>query len=245
MLSTLDEGMDDGPIEVKVDMFWRCALRLHMTPTAQLESMSKSWGDDLELGAEELCAASEAGPSTAKRRSNIIAVLLPSYSMVARTRKEAREAASRKSKIEARKAEGSMAAATAETTETHPQQMSTSSDAGASKPAELSHTAAQHTHANYSKWDDFDVDAALDEAGVEEAEEVEKPRVASQGTTSEEAEQEEVKLLDAELKAKLKNPEIRRRVREVFGEANGAAPVGENDGDIPLDALRDALPDPI
>jgi hypothetical protein len=244
MLSTLDEGMDNGPIEVKVDMFWRCALRLHMTPTAQLESMSKSWDDDLELSTDEMCAPIEAGPSTAKRRSNMIAVILPSYSMVARTRKEAREVARRKSKIEARKAEGSAAAA-AGTTKTHPQQTSTSSDAGASKPAELSHTAARHTYANYSKWDDFDVDAALDKAGVEEAEEEKQPRVASQGTMSEEAEQEEVKLLDAELKEKLKIPEIRRRMREAFGEANGAAPAGEDNSDISLDALRDALPDPI
>jgi len=93
-------GLEDSGIEVKAEMFWRCALRLHMNTLDQLEGMARRWSEDLEMGS---AVAPES--NAARRKVQLIGIVLPSFAMVCKTQKEIKESEVRKAGIEKMKKE--------------------------------------------------------------------------------------------------------------------------------------------
>jgi hypothetical protein len=234
-------GLDDGGMEVKAEMFWRCALRLHMNTLEELESMARRWSPDLELGAQGTPES-----SAARRKVQLIGIVLPSFAMVCKTQKEIKESEVRKTAIEKMKKE----AAEKEAKKTAEREKKGSEDSTVSRPvasttATTSTTTATTTmpskpppspqplsRPNEQKgggskkdieataarhtYDNYskwdDVDVDLDEIV-----DYSKPTKSPQPQTGGREKSAEEQALDAELNEKLQDPELRKHMMDVLG----------------------------
>lgn len=230
---SLLKGLEDTGIEVKAEMFWRSALRLHMNTLQQLEGMATRWSADLEVRVE-----STPGSSDARRKIQAVSVVLPSFAMVCKTQKEIQESEVRKAGIEKMKKEAADKEAKQQAEREKKQQDPTVSQPVASgstapskappqpvqvkarpnetkssasaKPIEA--TAARHTYDNYSKWDNVNIE----DADLDEVIDYSKPRQQQQKGGGREKSAEE-QALDAELSEKLQDPELRKHMMDVLG----------------------------
>mmetsp|Transcript_15890 Transcript_15890/g.31145 ORF Transcript_15890/g.31145 Transcript_15890/m.31145 type:complete len:339 (+) Transcript_15890:57-1073(+) len=248
-VSSVSDEMEEDAIAIKADMYWRCSLRLHMMPLSSLKSMAHRWGNNTSSSSTAVDAESKetepvqnAETSEAQQKIESIRIVLPFFSMIARTQEEIKEEAERKKKREAAKKKAEAAIKKEDAAAS--QEQKNASKHG-SDGAEEKASAAKHTYDYYRKWDEFDVgraEAEVDRPGTtyssgtdsddEQVVEVtEKARVQHQ----EQEEKEHEKQLDDELREKLADPNIRRHMMELFQGINS-----EEAKDVDLDAVTDS-----
>lgn len=211
---------------------------------------------DCESGSSNEAAFSAEPPApevaAAQRRSKMIALILPCYAMVCKTQQELEEDKERKAKFDKLKQKNGVGRQQASESCTgnkasssqHNQQKTvsnSSSASGASAPASIDQSEARHTYDNYRKWDDFDIDAELEKVALNDnsstnstvTERAPQEESKEEKSAHEQDERETERALDAELKEKMSDPKIRRRMLEVFSQTE----LGQDLVD--LDAVRD------
>lgn len=181
-------GLSEDELRIKVQLFWRCAVALCAMPISHLHALSQRKLKYFQAAEQDLLPAE--GASQAIARLAHIQLNLPVFAMVAnlpseeereqaksngylsnqqKAPKDRHETSEQDSPTDATQgAEGAEPSKTAEPRLAAGQADSKQNASFLSypekSPEDISLTAARHTYdVGYSKWKDFDVDAALEE----------------------------------------------------------------------------------
>uniref|UniRef100_A0A6T2EH09 Uncharacterized protein n=1 Tax=Eutreptiella gymnastica TaxID=73025 RepID=A0A6T2EH09_9EUGL len=185
----LKDGMDPVHMSTKLSLFWRCAVMLHTMPLAALHNITPKHHN---LTAESL--PPKDAPEREQREA-LVSLNLPWFAQVAKTPGQVRDEQERERERKRKEQEKKEQEATAS------RKATAKPDTEAPQSAGEKRTAAAHTYdKGYQKWEQFDVEKALQEEDESWQESTLHATKTVEKVTKEDAEEAE---LDADLKSRM------------------------------------------